>query len=786
MLIAAGGSADEAAALNARISASKIVVTAASNEENRLFVTQRDGKVKVLDQGFRAGVGGDWITPTAGTGCTATAPVSNPVTGTVQLGYVTCPVAGITGVEVTLGDLRGNFAAFNGDWTGSVPNPWTGVPVDALELPLTVTAGAGGDTMAGTPSAQNTFYAGPSGSGMSGGPYRDVMHGGPGQDGMAGGPGDDDLQGLGGEDHLRGGEGTDTLDGGADADDVVADAGGADILTGGSGDDRCALSYPSGAGVQISLDGVANDGARDLARAGNVRQCEAIGGTQGPDVLIGTDGDDRITADLCCGYPPDDRQDNVQGLGGDDTIENADGDAVIDAGPGDDRITGGTGDDDVRGGTGVDTFAYDTNSEASAPVVADLDGAVGDDGRPALGERDSLGSDVEHLIALYGDDVLSGNARDNVLNGRAGLDAFDGKGGRDFALLSPPGPAEIRLDLETTFVDRSDRGLPEVQAPLRSIEDVRSGEYDDLLVGVDGAANMLDGGSGNDTLDGGTGPDDLRGDAGLDFVSYEERTDAVAVDLAQPQSAGSPGEGDSLQDIEAAAGGAGADTLLGNERFNILVGGPGPDVLNPRGDEDEVYGDAGTDAITTTDAYRDDVECGPDGATLTADAFDLLDDACPLPGQTGPTGPPATLPSPVLTTTTTSSSPSPLQRPRPAPVPSRAPAAPPAPAPALDVDLNAPHAVSRLSLRRGRLVVKARCSSACRMTAELEATGSNRRLLRASASGAAGRWVAIPLRTGRSGPRTGRRDKGLRVRLRVTSAQRQAAVVVRKMRLLSP
>jgi hypothetical protein len=133
-----------------------------------------------------------------------------------------------------------------------------------------------------------------------------VLTGTPGPDVLTGTSGDDTLAGLGGNDRLRGGGGNDTLDGGPGADDMA----------GGSG--RDAVSYAQAAGVVVTLDDLANDGApgeQDNAQT----DIEDIFGSPGNDDLRGNAGPN-----------------------------------TIDGGAGDDRLLGGGGKDALFGGDGAD------------------------------------------------------------------------------------------------------------------------------------------------------------------------------------------------------------------------------------------------------------------------------------------------------------------------------------------------------------------------------------------------------------------------------------------------
>src|SRR4051794_15230921 len=136
--------------------------------------------------------------------------------------------------------------------------------------------------------------------------HGDVLTGTDGADVLSGGNGDDTLDGLGGDDRLSGGGGNDTLDGGSGADDMAG------------GPRRDAVSYAQHAGVTVSLDDLAHDGA--------------------------TGELDNAQTDI---------EDGFGSPGNDDLRGNA-GANTLDGGAGDDRLTGGGGADALFGGEGAD------------------------------------------------------------------------------------------------------------------------------------------------------------------------------------------------------------------------------------------------------------------------------------------------------------------------------------------------------------------------------------------------------------------------------------------------
>ena len=99
--------------------------------------------------------------------------------------------------------------------------------------------------------------------------------------------------------------------------------------------------------------------------------------------------------------------------------------------------------------------------------------------------------------------------------------------------------------------------------------------------------NVLDGGGGDDLLDGRLGADVFEGGAGFDAVSYEGRSEAITASIDGAANDGSAldtnpannGSDQIMGDVEDLIGGNGNDTLKGDDHSNILLGGPGDDLL---------------------------------------------------------------------------------------------------------------------------------------------------------------------------------------------------------------
>ena len=168
-------------------------------------------------------------------------------------------------------------------------------------------------------------------------------------------------------------------------------------------------------------------------------------------------------------------------------------------------------------------------------------------------------------------------------------------------------------DLSLDLADGVERG--ETGSVLALIEAVSGGGGDDTITG-DGAANRLDGRSGDDSIRGAGGDDTLLGGrgfnlldggAGQDTASYAWATDAVSVSLAAGfgevlDPAAAPGDDpaarDDLLGIENVVGGAGNDTITGDGGANALDGAAGNDSVTGGDGDDTLFAGQGRDTLT--------------------------------------------------------------------------------------------------------------------------------------------------------------------------------------------
>jgi Ca2+-binding RTX toxin-like protein len=168
------------------------------------------------------------------------------------------------------------------------------------------------------------------------------------------------------------------------------------------------------------------------AYAGDLHDKLGVRGTLGVGNMIaalkGGDGNDELWIDivgsgrLYGGFG----NDTLKGGSGPDTLSGEAGNDWLWGYGGDDTLIGGPGGDFMSGGPGVDTVSY---ADHLTPVIADPDGARGDDGD--AGEGDTIQPDVEKLRGGGGNDLLLGSAADNELSGGLGDDTLVGGGGND-------------------------------------------------------------------------------------------------------------------------------------------------------------------------------------------------------------------------------------------------------------------------------------------------------------------------------------------------------------------
>jgi Ca2+-binding RTX toxin-like protein len=214
--------------------------------------------------------------------------------------------------------------------------------------------------------------------------------------------------------------------------------------------------------------------------------------------------------------------------------------------------------------------------------------------------------------------LIMGPGDDGVRPGSGAIDLLGGEGEDSVfyhQAVSNPDDVIVALDDIT-----NDGPAPQDDNVHSDVEDIFSDGGDDLLIGSD-AANIIEGGQGDDTMLGlggddqfvsffanvDTGADSMFGGAGTDTVSYADRFDqGVIVRLDDLAFDGQVGEGDNVHsDIENITGSDSSDVLTGSSANNVISGGEGNDLIDGGLGADTMNGGGGVDSITYVDRATD-------------------------------------------------------------------------------------------------------------------------------------------------------------------------------------
>lgn len=373
-------------------------------------------------------------------------------------------------------------------------------------------------------------------------------------DSITGEGGNDTLTGNGGADTLRGGDGDDVLTAGDENNSSNLDGGdGNDAITVTTGD---AFIQP-GAGDDTITGSDGDSDFNEIAYIYDARDADPVP-TNGLVVVYSAEGAGTVT-DYAGGTDTFTNMDAIRGTQLADTFNGADGDERFSGLDGNDTFDGGGGTDEIdywwsrfadgaagvavnlENGTATDPFG-DTDTLISIEDIRGTDFGdtlIGDDNDNQLrgGEGDDsisgAGGDDDLRGGKGNDTVEGGDGRDD-LRGGEGDDTLDGgDGDRDEALYENT-PGAINGNLTTGVVTD---GWGDTDT-LIDVEEIRGGDFDDVLFGGTGFDSRLsgrdgndsltgadddfftdlNGGDGNDTLDGGTGGAFFEPGAGDDVI----------------------------------------------------------------------------------------------------------------------------------------------------------------------------------------------------------------------------------------------------------------------------
>ena len=293
----------------------------------------------------------------------------------------------------------------------------------------------------------------------------------------------------------------------------------------------------------------------------------SLGGspTSGPDVIMGTVGDDVIN-----GLGGDD---TICGLAGNDIINAGNGGDWVDAGPGNDTVEGGNGDDEIYGDAGADVLNGGPNNDE---IYGEADGDFinGNSGDDLL----DGGFGVDQLRGGSGNDVINTGSGGNrgsglVVTGGAGNDIITGG----------PGTDEIRGESGNDTILGGDAS-----------DSLFGGGGNDIVNGQDGN-DILRGNGSRDTVLGGEGNDDMDGGDSDDIMSGGNGNDVMRGATGNDEMSGGAGDDEMF-------GGGGSDVINGNRGDDTLSGGGSNDTLNGGSDTDSCRGDGGTDSAVSCES----------------------------------------------------------------------------------------------------------------------------------------------------------------------------------------
>ncbi|MCS6627354.1 Ig-like domain-containing protein [Roseibacterium beibuensis] len=380
---------------------------------------------------------------------------------------------------------------------------------------------------------------------------------------------------------------------GGAGNDILAGLGGDDTLNGGLGDDV----LRGGAGLDVLIGGGGVDAA-DYSQAAGAVTASLTTGSASNDGDGGTDGFSGVENLLGSAFG-----DSLTGNGAANQLSGGVGNDVLSGLNGDDVLIGGAGVDVLNGGGGVDTVDY---SGAASGMRAQLNSnASTNDGD---GGTDTF-SGIENLTGSAFNDTLIGDGGANVLRGGLGSDTLIGLAGNDVlwggsgaanALQGGTGDDLYMLEANDTVIEFSGEGTDTVDARINTY--VLANHVEKLIFGgagnFNGTGNALNntitGGTGNDVLRGGGGSDIFNGGAGSDTVDYTLAASGVTARLDLMQAANNGSGGvDVYISIERLIGSNHADLLVGGTGNDVLMGGIGSDVLLGGGGDDTLFGGSG-------------------------------------------------------------------------------------------------------------------------------------------------------------------------------------------------
>ncbi|MBV5277646.1 MAG: hypothetical protein J0647_01100, partial [Campylobacteraceae bacterium] len=429
----------------------------------------------------------------------------------------------------------------------------------------------------------------------------------------------------------KGGSGTDTITGNSGVDVLYGNSGddwivmttGNDTIYGGANTERNTIDYTLTGAVTVDLANKAGAGAAGQDYIENIKN---VSGSMSDDTIIG-DNDTTGLANTLIGRAGNDV---IYGGDGNDTIYGDDNSvaAVNGVETGTDYLFGGAGNDVIYGGLGNDRFNLDYGYAADIGTNIFYGGA-GNDAFGLQNGSDTVygGAGTDTASYYYGvainanlaanagyATIVQGATTDTIFTDAInGVETLGGTQYADVILGSVAGSS-----LATIYGYDGNDVITGNSALLN--EYIDGGDDNDTLKGGGGADTLL-GGAGNDLFYGNTDGDTITGgettENGGDSIDF---VDVGTANLDINMTAGTVKiSGDltatvksTFTEIENIIGGAGSDTIVGDERSNYLYGAAGDDTL--KGGTGSDYLDGGSH----TNGLGDWVDYLNDGVTDTA------------------------------------------------------------------------------------------------------------------------------------------------------------------------
>lgn len=507
------------------------------------------------------------------------------------------------------------------------------------------------------------------------------------------------LAGNMGNNTLDGGTGADSMSGGAGNDIYIVENAGdtvTEAVAEGTDEVRSSVTFVLGANIEnlvLTGGGVINATGNSLNNVltGNSAS-NAIDGGAGADTMSGGAGDDVYTVDSSGDSvieAANEGSDTVRSsvsftLGANvehlvltgSTAINGTGNSVANSITGNaaaNTLDGAGGADTLIGGQGDDVYIVDNASD----VATELTNQGWDWVQASLNW--TLGANLEGLV-LTGTASLNGTGNDlgNALNGNAGANTLDGQGGVDQMAGGTGDDIYIVENAGDIVLENANEGTDEIRASVSftlvsNVERLTltgsgaingyGNALDNILLG-NGAANLIDGGIGNDRLTGGGGHDSFVYTSGSDVITdfaaggsddtidlraFTSLTTFASVMALAAQSGAntvitlSPGNSLTLDSVLRDAL-TEADFILapsaqptyGTSSANSMQGTAGPDIIDALAGNDVIDGKGGGDTLLggegddTIYFYWSDGLTGSNGGTGTDTLF--------VVGGSAPTG----------------------------------------------------------------------------------------------------------------------------------------------------